>query len=47
MIVIKKDTGKEVKVRKYIIDDLGFEYIWSNEWYGKHVMGWDCEWKII
>jgi len=47
MVVKRKDTGEIIVVRKYIIDDNGIEYIWSNDWYGKHVIGYDCEWHEI
>lgn len=44
MIYVKrKDTGEIVKVQKYTESGDGTESIWSNEWYGRHVIGMDCE----
>jgi hypothetical protein len=31
------------EVWKYIKDDQGTISIWSNTWYGRHVIGQDCE----
>lgn len=45
LIVKRIDNNQLVKVRKYIIDNEGEEYIWSDDWYGKHVIGKDCEWE--
>lgn len=45
LFVKRKDNGKIVKVRKYILDYEGKERIWSNDWYGKHTIGFDCEWN--
>lgn len=36
--------GKIFSIRKYIIDSDNKENVWSNEWYGHHVIGVDCEW---
>lgn len=45
LFVKRKDTGEIIQVRKYIIEpDSKNESIWSNEWYGRHVIGMDCEW---
>jgi len=30
-------------VRKYILDDQGIASVWSNTWYGRHVIGQDCQ----
>ena len=35
---------KIITVRKYIIDVVDEESIWSNEWQGRHVIGQDCVW---
>lgn len=37
-------TGDIHTVRKYIIDDEGVESIWCDSWYGRHAIGFDCEW---
>lgn len=42
VINLKDDSVHEV--RKYIIADDGQENVWSNTWYGHHVIGNDCEW---
>lgn len=43
--VKRKDTGDIVTVRKYILSENPTEeHIWSNEWYGHHIIGNDCEW---
>lgn len=39
-------NGKIYKIQKYIIDNEGQESVWCNDWYGKHVIGQDCEWYI-
>lgn len=44
LFVRDKKTKKVYQVRKYIISGDGVENIWSNEWYGRHVIGLDCEW---
>jgi hypothetical protein len=44
LFVKRKDNNEKVKVRKYIIDSNGEESIWSDEWYGRHVIGLHCEW---
>ena len=44
LFVKRKDNNEKIKVRKYIIDSNGEESIWSNEWYGRHVIGLHCEW---
>jgi hypothetical protein len=31
-------------VRKYLIDGEGEEMVWCDSWYGRHVIGQDCEW---
>jgi hypothetical protein len=36
-------TGEVHEVHKYINND-GEENIWCDEWYGRHVIGQDCEW---
>lgn len=49
MKVISKD-GKIYKVFKYLVSAEQEENIWCNDWYGRHVIGRDCEWyneKII
>ena len=33
-------------VRKYVISNDGEESVWSNTWYGRHVIGNDCKWVI-
>ena len=44
MKITRKDTGELITVRKYILNvDTGEESIWSNDWYGRHVIGQDCE----
>ena len=43
MEVINK-AGIVYKVRKYILDSDLTESIWCDEWYGRHVIGQDCEW---
>jgi len=35
--------GKIFEVNKYIFSDETHN-IWCNEWYGRHVIGQDCEW---
>src|SRR5262245_1217723 len=42
--VTKKEDGTKHQVRKYVYHDDGIESIWSNSWYGRHVIGQDCEW---
>ena len=43
--VKRNDTGEIVSVRKYVKSENPAEqHIWSNEWYGHHVIGYDCEW---
>jgi hypothetical protein len=37
-------TGEVHEVHKYINND-GEESIWCDEWYGRHVIGQDCEWQ--
>lgn len=45
LFVKRYDTGETVQVKKYIIDlHENEESIWSNEWYGRHVIGRHCEW---
>lgn len=44
--VQRNDTKEIIRVRKYTIDDELEESIWSKEWYGRHVIGQDCEWAV-
>lgn len=45
LFVKRYDTGETVQVKKYIIDlHENEESIWSNDWYGRHVIGRHCEW---
>ena len=46
LFIKRKSDGEIFKVRKYVkaeMPDLE-EHIWSNDWYGHHVIGSDCEW---
>lgn len=46
LLIKRKSDGEIFKVRKYIkaeMPDLE-ESVWSNDWYGRHVIGSDCEW---
>jgi hypothetical protein len=45
LFIKRKDNNQIIKVRKYILDNEGNENVWSNEWYGKHTIGIDCEWN--
>lgn len=50
MKIIDKQTGTIHEVRKYVIDDNRSESVWCSTWYGRHVIGQDCEflsWKRI
>lgn len=44
MIVIDKDNVSH-KVRKHIISNDGEESVWCDDWYGRHVIGNDCNWE--
>ena len=45
LFVKRNDTNEIVEVRKYIKSDNPIEeHIWSNDWYGHHIIGNDCEW---
>ena len=45
LFVKRYDTGEIVQVKKYVIDlQHNEESIWSNDWYGRHVIGSHCEW---
>lgn len=41
---IKTLSGEIHNVKKYIIDTDGEESIWCDTWYGRHVIGQDCNW---
>jgi|SRR5665647_53654 len=43
MKIVNKIDGSIHIVRKYIEDNEGIVSIWSNTWYGRHVVGKDCE----
>jgi len=43
MKILNKSDGSVHVVRKYIEDNEGIISIWSNTWYGRHVVGQDCE----
>jgi hypothetical protein len=42
MLVIDKE-GITHEVQKYIKSKDGEESVWCNDWYGRHVIGQDCE----
>ena len=47
-LLIKRKSDDEIfKVRKYVKSEEPNEeeHIWSNDWYGHHVIGVDCEWS--
>lgn len=44
LYVTRNNTNQICKVQKYCISTDGEESIWSNEWYGRHVIGLDCTW---
>jgi len=45
-LFVKRYDNKEIiQVRKYICSEE--ESIWSNQWYGRHVIGKDCDWITI
>lgn len=46
MNVIDKQ-GAIHKVRKYVIDENNLESVWCDTWYGRHVIGQDCELTTI
>lgn len=47
MLVIDNE-GIIHEVQKYIKSSDGEESVWCNDWYGRHVIGKDCEFiKII
>lgn len=46
LYVYKLDTGETIKVRKYLCHSDGQESIWSDDWYGRHVIGQDCDFLI-
>lgn len=46
MNVIRISDNKVIKVHKYILGNEGQESIWSNDWYGRHVIGQDCIWDL-
>jgi hypothetical protein len=41
---IINNTGGIHIVRKYVINSAGEESIWTDTWYGRHVIGNDCKW---
>lgn len=42
--VVRKSDGESFYVRKYIFD--GSQHsIWIDDWYGRHVIGQDCDWE--
>jgi len=46
LFIKRKSDGEIFKVRKYVkaeMPDLE-EHVWSNDWYGHHIIGSDCEW---
>jgi hypothetical protein len=47
LIVKRNEDNQLINVRKYIIDDEGEESIWSNDWYGRHIIGRDCVWANV
>jgi len=46
LFIKRKSDGEIFKVRKYVKSDEPIleEHIWSNDWYGHHIIGSDCEW---
>lgn len=42
MIAIRKKDGQIFEVQKYIKSDTEIS-IWCNDWYGRHVVGQDCD----
>jgi hypothetical protein len=48
MEIFVKNTadGSIHEVRKYIKSDDGEQSVWCNTWYGRHVIGNDCEFYI-
>lgn len=46
LLIKRKSDGEIFKVRKYVKaeEPILEEHIWSNDWYGHHIIGSDCEW---
>ena len=42
-LVKNNSDGCIHEVRKYIKSDDGEESVWCSSWYGRHVIGKDCE----
>lgn len=42
LYILNKETGEKHLVRKVIFGDAETD-VWSNTWYGRHVIGKDCE----
>lgn len=42
----RKDTGEILEVRKYVRSggEKPEEHVWCDAWYGRHVIGVDCDW---
>lgn len=47
LFVRRNDTEEIIQVWKYTINDELEESIWSKAWYGRHVIGQDCEWAVL
>jgi len=45
--IISITDRKVCVVQKYSLDMEGKQHIWSNDWYGHHIIGVDCEWFIV
>lgn len=46
---VKRTTDNVIfRVRKYVrSDNENQELIWCDDWYGKHRIGYDCEWHAF
>lgn len=44
MLKVFTPSGDVHNVAKLIVDNEGIVHVWSNTWYGHHVIGQDCEW---
>lgn len=45
--VIRNVDKSKIKVNRYILDNDNVEHIWSNDWYGHHIIGNDCEFNEL
>lgn len=42
--VTRESDGAVFDVWKYVFIGEGEHHVWCNDWYGRHIIGHDCDW---